>query len=527
MNNDTIAQLMRTFPADTPNGPASLRETHISWVILHDEFAYKIKKPVDFGFLDFSNIELRRHYCEEELRLNRRFSPELYLAVVRITRGEHGMEIDGDGVVIDYAVKMRRFDEAQLLDDIAARGDLDNTTVRALAREMARLHEALPSHTPPPDGDAPGTPGALREAIEQNFRQIMHYPLADAVAQQLGEIDRWSQRSFQALHPLMTQRLEQGRVVDGHGDAHLGNIALVNDRVRLFDCIEFNASFRIMDSISEIAFLAMDIDARGLHWASCRLLVDYLEYSGDYGGLPLIDLYRCYFAMVRAKVSLLRESPKKAGIEDTEGYRDFLHYLEIAHASTRPRPVFIAITHGVSGSGKSTIAGALVETSGAVRIRSDVERKRLAGMAPEQRSEVRQQHSLYGAAMTGKTFARLEALAKTVIEAGFAVIVDATFLESRHRLPFQRLARELSVPYVILDCGAPLDELRRRLIARARQAEDASEADVAVMEKQLARAKPLTAEERSHRFAVGPDSEMAALWQRLQAQIAEPSSATA
>ena len=527
MDNDAIARLLRTFPESDLTGPASLRETHISWVILCGEFAYKIKKPVNFGFLNFSSLELRHYYCEQELRLNRRFSPELYLAVVAITQGGQGPQIEGDGPILDYAVKMRRFKEAQLLDGIAAQGGLTNTVLRALAREMARLHEELPSCNPNPESDAPGTPAALREAMAQNFQQVLNYALPDAQIRQLDDIQRWSQRRYEALLPVMVQRLRDGKVVDGHGDAHLGNIALVDDAVRLFDCIEFNPSFRIMDSISEIAFLAMDMDARGYHSASHRLLTDYLEYSGDYPGLPVIDLYCCYFAMVRAKVCLLREPLKDTDITCTSGYSEFLRYLDLAQSFTQPRPIFLSITHGVSGSGKSTIAGSLAEASGAVRLRSDVERKRLAGMAPEQRSESQQQAALYSSAMTRNTFARLEALATMVVEAGFSVIVDATFLHIRSRQSFQSLARELSVPYVIIDCSVPLGQLRQRLIARARSAQDASEADVAVMERQLNSAQALTQKEQAYRLGVGSAAEEATLWIRFQAKIAEPSSAPA
>jgi aminoglycoside phosphotransferase family enzyme/predicted kinase len=527
MNSTGIKRLLRSIPREAHMERAVLRETHISWVILCGEFAYKIKKPVNFGFLDFSSLELRRHFCEEELRLNRRFSPELYLAVVPITQDEQGPMIDGIGPTIDYAVKMRRFNEEQLLDGIAAREGLDNTLLRALAGELARLHENLTSCHPDPDGSEPGTPAALHKAIEQNFQQIRNYAVPAKQLRQLQGIRQWTQRRYDELLPKMVQRVVDGRVIDGHGDAHLGNIALVDGTVRLFDCIEFNASFRIMDSISEIAFLTMDMDARGYHESSHRLLTDYLEYSGDYAGLTLLKLYVCYFSMVRAKVSLLREPIEGTAITTTEGYREFLRYLELARSCTIPGRIFLAITHGVSGSGKSTIAGALVESSGAVRIRSDVERKRLAGMAPEQRSKPRQRTSLYSTDMTRKTFSRLEELATMAIEAGFPVIIDATFLHRNVRATFHQLARKLSVPFAIVDCMAEPDQLRARLIKRERHDKDASEADVAVMEKQLGTVQALTPEEQPYRLAVDSAEDATTLWHRFQAQIAEPSSATA
>jgi len=518
VDSANIQQLLPGAPGGDDTGRGILRETHISWVILKGEYAYKIKKPVNFGFLNFSSLELRRHFCEEELRLNRRFSPELYLAVVPITRDEQGARLEGSGPTIDYAVKMRRFDEKQLLDNIAVRGELSHSLLRALARELAQLHSSLPTCHPDPASGEPGTPAALHKAVEQNFQQIRNYPLPKAQLRRLEEVRQWSVQRYDELQPVLTQRVLDGWVIDGHGDAHLGNIALVDGTVRLFDCIEFNASFRIMDSVAEIAFLTMDLDARGYHHESHRLLTDYLEYRGDYAGLAPLDLYRSYFAMVRAKVSLLRESPQRTTITTADGYREFLRYLQLAQRYIEPNQCFLAITHGVSGTGKSTIAGALVAASGAVRIRSDVERKRLAGLLPEQRSEPQDEAVLYGSAMSRKTFTRLEVLAELAIKAGFPVIIDATFLHRHVRDSFHTLAHKLSVPFIIIDCLAQPGQLRQRLVERERQGQDASEAGVAVMEQQLGIDQALAGEELDYRLEADSSEDVATLWQRFKKQ---------
>ena len=518
MDSSNIEELLRTVSRDNQGESASLCETHISWVILCGDFAYKIKKPVNFGFLDFSTSELRRHFCEEELRLNRRFSPELYLAVVPISQEKQGLVLDGTGPPIDYAVKMCRFHQAQLLDCIATRDGLDEILLRALAMELADIHTRLPSCYPDTGGSEPGTPAALRDAMEQNFGQVRKYPLPQEQLLQLRAIEAWSRSRFDELLSLMLQRVDEGMVIDGHGDAHLGNIALIDGAVRLFDCIEFNAAYRIMDSISEVAFLGMDMNARGYQRASHRLLTAYLEYSGDYAGLPLIGFYSCYFAMVRAKVSLLRESPHGKVIVGTDGYREYLRYMALAQKCTQPNRLFMAITHGVSGSGKTTLAGLVLESSGAVRIRSDIERKRLAGMAPEQSSGPQQRAFLYSEEQTRKTFERLRALAVKIIEAGYPVIVDATFLHSKVRTAFRRLAVKLSVPFVIIDCLAAPGELRQRLVERERLARDASEANILVMERQLADAEALSQEEQAYRIEVESADDAALLWQRLQLQ---------
>jgi aminoglycoside phosphotransferase family enzyme/predicted kinase len=526
MDSGTIRQLLRPRAFSHPCADITLRETHISWVILCGGFAYKIKKPVDFGFLDFSTLDRRRYYCEQELSLNRRFAPELYLAVVAVTDSGAGPRFEGDGQVIDYAVKMRRFDEALLLDNIAARGELDRSLVRALAREIAQQQDRAPVCHPAPGSDAPGSPAVLLAAMVQNFAQVRNYRLGPEQQAALFTVEQWTLQRYAELLPRMEQRAAQGMVIDGHGDAHLGNIALVDGAVRLFDCIEFNPSLRIMDSVGEIALLSMDLEARGHVGESHCLLTDYLEYRGDYAGLALLQLYRCYFAMVRAKVALLREPADHEAIEGTAAHGDFCRYLALA-ASCCDQPVtFLAITHGVSGSGKSTVADKLVAAGGAVRIRSDVERKRLFGLAPEQRSDPADEQRLYSSAMSEKTFLRLEQIALLALDAGFAVIVDATFLHRRTRDAFRQLAGRLDLPFAIIDCSAPPEQLRQRLVAREKRGQDASEAGVRVMENQLTVDQPPADAELAYRVEADSGDDAASLWRRLQ-QIVLPSSATA
>jgi aminoglycoside phosphotransferase family enzyme/predicted kinase len=511
VNRETIEQLM----ARAGDAPV-LRETHISWVILCGDTAYKIRKPVNFGFLDFSTLEQRRHDCEQELVLNSRFAPEIYLAVEAVTADPGGPRFGGSGPVMDYAVKMRRFDEDQLLSNIAARGELSRSLLRALGCELARQQAAARSCYPAADSDLPGSPLALLAAIGQNFRQARAYPLAGAELEVLEAVENWTRRRHRELLPEMKRRVGAGMVLDGHGDAHLGNIALIDGRVRLFDCIEFNPAMRIMDGIAEIAFLCMDLQARGHAGEAHCLLGDYLEYRGDYAGLVLLDLYRSYFAMVRAKVALLREPEDAPRLAATPAYADFCRYLQLARDCCGERKRFVAITHGVSGSGKSTVADKLAAAGGAVRIRSDVERKRLFGLAPEQRSDRADEMRLYGSAMSRRTFDRLAELAGQILTAGYAVIVDATFLQRDHRQRFAALAAQRQVPFAIIDCVAPEAALRQRLQRRTAHGGDASEADVRVMEQQLAKRQPLAPQERAARLEAESTQDGAELWRRLQ-----------
>jgi aminoglycoside phosphotransferase family enzyme len=527
LDKDSIRQLLRSPALAGDGSEPVLRETHISWVILAGEYAYKIKKPVNFGFLDFSTLEQRRFFCEQELALNKRFAPELYLAVVPITAAASGPVLAHGGVAgepIDYAVQMRRFDEAQLLSNIAARGELDRVLVRALGRELAQQQAAARACHPDPGSDGPGSPAALRAAMVQNFAQARAYPLQAAERHMLEAVERWSLQRYEQSLPLLAQRAANGKVLDGHGDAHLGNIALVDGRVRLFDCIEFNPAMRIMDSIAEIAFLCMDLQARGHAPENHCLLGDYLEYRGDYEGLPLLDLFRSYFAMVRAKVALLREPASAADITATAAYDDFRRYLQLAHSyCQRPAP-FLAITHGVSGTGKSTVADKLVSAAGALRIRSDVERKRLFGLAPEQRSAPADEMALYSSAMSRRTFDRLATLAARILAAGCAVIVDATFLHRDSRQRFYHLAQERQLPFAIIDCQAPPGEVQRRLQAREQSGNDASEAGVRVMLNQQANAQPLTALEQRYRVQASSTDNAGELWRRLQDGLHRPTS---
>ncbi len=481
MTNDIVSQLLRPDAYPHPVDHVELRETHISWVFLTGDFAYKVKKPRNLGFLDFSTLAARKHFCEEELRLNRRFAPSLYLAVVPLTRNQ-GLHMGGAGEVVDYAVKMRQFDDAALLSTIAASDGLSATLIRDLSRLLAQTHAGLEPVYP---ASGPGTPLVIQDAMVQNFEQIARYPIAPIIIQQLADLRRWSDECIAQRMPMMLRRIALGHIKELHGDLHLGNIAIVDSALTFFDCIEFNLEFRVMDTVAELAFLAMDCEARGLLVQARQLINDYLEYSGDYSGLAMLNWYRCYFAMVRAKVSLLRVEPGDPGLAETESYRDFLRYLELARGFASPSTPFLAITCGVSGSGKSTVAKAAFEATGAIRIRSDVERKRLYGLAPESVSDSVVGGGIYTSGASAATFARLHELAQVCIKAGFPCIVDATFLRRKQRKPYRRLARDLDVPFAILQCEAPPDKLARRIEKRQCRGNDPSEASVEVMQRQL------------------------------------------
>jgi aminoglycoside phosphotransferase family enzyme/predicted kinase len=476
----------RAFPH--PAGPVRVVETHISWVLLTGDFAYKIKKPLDLGFLDYSTLALRQRFCEEELRVNRRYAPELYLDVVAITASADGPEIGGAGKVIEYAVRMRQFPDDALLADVVARADPGIAVWRRFGAEIAAIHDGLPV-TGPGHEDGRGTPGRVRDAINQNFRQVRPYVRESGDIAQLNRLEEQAWRDFHRHEQLLWARYAGGLVRECHGDLHLGNIVLLSGRALAFDAIEFNPALSWIDVMNEMAFLVMDCESRGHGAAGFVALNAWLERSGDYAGLALLDFFCAYRAMVRAKVSVLGAGrpPVASGSAAHLGCRRYLALAERCAGTRRP---FLAITCGVSGSGKSTLAEALAGEARAIRLRSDVERKRLHGLAPQASSrEAAGTPDIYTPQASARTFARLAELAAEVIAAGFPVIVDATFIKRAHREDFRRVAQALGVDFHILLCEAPRAELERRIETRRRAASDPSEADLEVLAAQLASAE--------------------------------------
>lgn len=480
-------------PVSTP----SLIETHISWVILTGSFAYKLRKPVDLGFLDFTTLELRHRDCLRELDLNRRYSPSLYLSVVPVTGPSTAPRIDGTGEIIDYAVKMRQFDNAMLADNLAKHDQLTPALVAQLARTLAHFHTTFPAA-------AAAAAGAARahfaDAALQNFCQIDAYPLPGPLRDTLQQLEAWTISSLRSCQEQMEQRQQRGFIKDCHGDCHLGNIAVIDGEVALFDCIEFNDDFRVMDTIAEAAFLAMDLCARGLNEHAWRFLNDYLAYRGDYEGLALLNLYQCYYALVRAKVTLMRTPLAETPSISATSHPEVAHYIDLAQGFTRKQPPLMILMHGFSGSGKSWLAEHLSVLVGAVRIRSDVERKRLFGLLPEQSGATIP--DLYTREASRKTFARLLELCAAVTDAGFTCIVDATFLHRSTRGPFIEWAQAHRVPWLIVDCQARENTIIERLQQRAADRHDPSDADATVYRQQTQNADSFTDEEQQRRITI-------------------------
>ncbi len=467
------------FPADE----VQLIETHISWVLLAGEYAYKIKKAVGLDFLDYSTLEDRRFFCEEELRLNRRTAATLYLDLATITGPPENASIEGNGPVIDYAVRMKRFDDSALLARVLEHTPPPDLAER-LAAAVAAFHQSLRGQ----DGSGlHGQPDEIRSACAQVTASLS--AMVDAAEQQheVRRLSDWSECEGRRLEAQFTARRQAGRVRECHGDLHCGNVLLIDGQVMPFDGIEFSASLRTIDVIDDLAFLLMDLAARDHPQVAHRCLNLYLEATADYDGLRVLRYYLCYRALVRAMVESMQagRSREQPGLLPEAAAR----YLAVAAQQTVAARPAIVLTHGFSGAGKSSLALALCNHIGAIRLRADVERSRLYGSGKSSRADK------YSAAATEATYEQLARLATAIVGAGWPVVVDATFLKRWQRERFAQLARRLEAPLAIVDFRAPPEVLRARITARSAAGTDASEADLAVLELQLAGAEPIGQDE--------------------------------
>ena len=488
MQMQLIAALQKGKQFPYPVRSVRLYETHISWVLLAGRYAYKIKKALNLGFLDFTNLERRHFYCNEEIHLNRRTAPQLYLDTVPIG-GTADHPVVGLEPAIEYAVRMRRFSVAAEMDRLMANGKVLPAHIDSLAAGLAHFHMSLP----PIELDSPyGGNEAMRDLTVQNSSQ-WPIPQLDKLGEFIVQaIQGALEDEYTACVSLMANRRAQGFVRECHGDLHLGNIVIKSGKAIPFDCIEFDPELRWIDILCDIAFPFMDLQYFKREDLAWRLLNVWLEITGDYGGLALLQFYASYRAAVRAKVNAIRASQMAiTGKKKQEALQAFRQYLALScHCLMRQKPALI-ITHGLPGSGKTTFAQMALERFGAIRIRSDVERKRLFGMSPLERSKSATGGDIYSLEATERTYDVLLGIARGLIQNGYRVIVDAAFLKPDERAQFRQLAQEMSAPFVIASILAGEAAMRTWVEQRNRRRKDASEANVSVLETLQAANKPL------------------------------------
>ena len=487
-------------PAAYPHPVTSvtLIETHISWVFLTGDYVYKVKKPVNFGFLDFSSLERRRHFCEEEVRLNQRFAPTLYLDAVPIVgpptaaRILRASEVCGDGEPIEWAVRLRQFDEAGRLDRLLDCGGLSAQGCEELAVELARIQDRLEIA----DETMPwGTTEAVASAIDSTLGRLReHRP---EILERVGSLELAVHRRLTACSGAIESRRRAGRVRQCHGDLHLANIVWHEGRFVPFDSIEFSDVLRWIDVASDVAFLAMDLESRGRGDLAATFTSSWIEAADDHQAAVVLPVYLIYRAMVRATVAAIRSAQAKAGphadpVAAAAANAESDRYLAVAERLLMDhRPTLVA-TSGVSGSGKTTVAGEVAAALGAVRLRSDVERKRIAGMAATDRPrDAAHEAAIYSPESTRRTYARLAELARLILAAGTSVVVDAACNGRRERRMLADAAQASGVPLVWLSLEVSEAVAVARVAARQAGGTDASDASVDIVRAQLASREPI------------------------------------
>ncbi len=517
-----IAALLRPEAYPHPVASIAVAETHISWVLLTGKYAYKIKKPVQLPFLDFSTLDLRRQACEQELRLNRRFAPHLYEAVVPICGTPLQPRIGGDGPPFEFAVKMRQFPAAGQLDHRLEEGRLDGDDLEAFGQALAQLHARAAVST---TDDRFSTASHVQAPLHDTLEDLLQELTAPEQQESLHHLGRWCAARENEFASLFEARKRNGRIREGHGDLHLANLVWLDGAIVPFDCIEFSDDLRWNDVISDAAFLVMDLLHRNCGPLAYRFLNAYLEAGGDYEGLPLLPYYLVYRALVRAKVETIRAR----GLDQTargEHLDTANAYVALARSLAFDRHPLLILMHGLSGSGKSWISRRLAPELPAIRIRSDVERKRLHGLAAQARTGSEPGGGIYSGPSTDQTYHHLSRLAKAALEGGENVIVDACFLKAPQRSALLAMARQAGIPCRIVDCRAPAAVLESRVSIRAQGGHDASEADARILAGQRATEDPLNDDELALTVPIDSSAplDLQALIRRLRTPAAQTSS---
>ncbi len=470
----------------------ALVETHISWVLLTGKYAYKVKRPVHYPFVDRRSARQRRLLCQEELRLNRRFAPGLYLGVCGIHRRRGEARVGGRGPVIEHAVRMRQFSRSQQLDVLLAAGRSAPGELESFGSELASVHERLPiAHS----GQACGEPAAQIAVIKHNAAECLRAARAvggcRALPPLLANVATWADSAW----PLLAHRFATRRVRECHGDLHAGNIVRCGARLLPFDCLEFDPALRWIDVADEVSFLVADLEARERPLHAHAFLAGYLRASGDYQACLLMPVFRAHRALVRAQVMALTAAGAATRAAAARARRSFGRYVECARRALAPQRPALVLMSGLSGSGKTWLAERLAPPLRAIHLRSDIERKRLAGLPMWARSGSALARGIYARDVSAAVYDRLADCAADTIAGGYSTIVDATFARPEDRLRFRALAASLGLTLCIVYCHAPQATLRRRIRDRSRRGRDPSEANLEVLHWQQGHFVPPAAQE--------------------------------
>ena len=494
MEQRILQSLLAPSAYPEPVTSVHLVQTHVSFIFITDHFVYKIKKPVDFGFLNFTTLDRRRFYCDEEVRLNRRLSPEIYLGVVEVRESPGGARFDGEGTIIDYAVKMKRLPEERMLDRLLREGNVTDDDIRRIARTIGEFHLKAERGE---EINGYGSIASIRQNWDENFQQIAEFLPVVIPARDLGIIRDWVTAFLTDKEELFAERVSRGFIRDCDGDIHMENICLT-DRIWIFDCIEFNSRFRFSDTAADIAFLLMDFDYHERPDFSDVFLSEYIASTGDRDVVQLLDFYRTYRAVVRGKVESFRLTDQNIpdGEKRTAQERATRYFrLARGYVIRRKLPPSLVITCGLMGSGKSCTASALAFELGLALHSSDSARKELAQIPKYSHHYSGYGEGIYGAGFDAATYDRLLSLAEKDLKEGRSVIIDATFRRENDRRRFRSLAEKLSVPFYIIVTSCPESLAKERLEERVKSPCSVSDGRWELFRKQAEEFEPVTIDE--------------------------------
>jgi aminoglycoside phosphotransferase family enzyme/predicted kinase len=479
-------------PGFYPHAPAGVEhlQTHISHIFLTGTRAYKVKKAVDMGFLDFGSLERRIHFCQEELRLNRRLAPHIYLAVLAIVRTPMGLALaplETPGApVLEVCLEMAQMEPGRQMDELLDQGLVRPEQVAQLGRLLAGFHAQAAGG---PAVEFHGRPEQIRLNVEENFRQTENYQEVSVAPGRWLAIRDYSLGFLEQRRELLESRVRQGRIRDGHGDLHSGNINLPSHGPPIiFDCIEFNERFRFQDAACDLAFLAMDLDFHGRRDLAGLLVDSYVEASGDQGLGQVLDFYKCYRAVVRAKIhGFMFDGPGGDAAHKFHDIQKARAYFRLAarYAGGEP-PYFLVCFMGLMGTGKTYLAKELSRAQGWLHFASDALRKQLAGLAPEQRAYDAWGSGLYGVRASEETYQALDEGAEARLALGDSVVVDASFREERWRRRFLELAEAQGARVLFVEVRASRAVVLERLARRQAQGKSISDGRPELLDRQAA-----------------------------------------
>jgi aminoglycoside phosphotransferase family enzyme/predicted kinase len=488
-----VIEAMRA-PGFYPTRPTAVElvQTHISYVFLLGSRVYKVKKPVRFAFLDFSTLERRRHFCHEEVRLNRRLARGVYLGVRAIVARDGGFALDADDApdAVEYAVEMCRLPANRVLAHLVDSGAATPALIDQIAERLVAFHAEADAG---PAIAAAGDPATVARLMDEDFAEVAALHGDTIAAADDRAIQEWCHAGLRRHDALLRRRQAEGRVRDGHGDLHAEHVYCRSEQIlQIVDCIEFNPAFRHRDVAADLAFLAMDLEYRGHPELAARLVATYAARSGDAELPALVPLFACHRAYIRGKVDSLKSREAEVDPADRAAARDSaVRHFALARRYTWSDVRALVVVTGLSGSGKSTIAAALAERTGFLHVNSDRTRKRLAGLAPTARGGA----ELYTPQRNAATHAAMYTAVGEALAAGHGVVLDATFQRRAHRDQAAAVAAAAGVPLLFVECRADDAVIRQRLAERAARDDDPSDADWEVYRRQRRFYEPLAADE--------------------------------